>query len=137
MSKAGLKISSEENVLKAADRNLVLTSELDTLKLFTVGQGKVTVAAAPDPFNSSSNSISIYHGLGYKPLFFCFANNPLWVSEDRFAPYTWKSIGGGFNRPIYAIDKSNLFIYFYNSSTVGSITFTFKYQIFYNDLDFS
>jgi hypothetical protein len=67
-------------------------------------------------------------------VFFCFANNPNWASSARQSPYTWAAIGGPADTQNYAIDNNDLYLYIYNANDTTSVTFEYRYFIFYNEL---
>lgn len=115
---------------------MVFDSQFDTLKLYKSGAGSQSVPAATEPFGPSGNAtVTISHGLGYKPAFMVFCTS-IWGSSDQFSPYAYRSIGsispdGGE----YAVDDTNLYIHLYNGDPTGSRTIYYRYHIYYNDLN--
>ena len=132
----GIKVSQSGHDVKVADKeNLVFTSKYDTLKLFKSGSGSQSVPAATLPSGPSGTvTVTIAHNLGYKPVFMVFTNSG-WRSSDKLSPYAYKSIGaispdGGQ----YSVDATNLYLHLYNGDPGGSVTVSYRYHIYYNEL---
>lgn len=132
MSDYGMKVSQPGYDVKTAPKErLVISSKYDTLKVFMSGSGSIAVAAAPAPYGYSLEIVTIAHNLGYKPAFFAFSDSIL-SGSDKFAPYNWANVGGAPSQQAYAVDTSNLYLYFRNPFT--AFTFHYRYFIYYNEL---
>lgn len=139
-----MKVSqSGYDVNNAPLEKMVFHSDYDTLKIYKSGSGSVTVAAATGTgfeVVSGKSTVTIVHGLGYKPVFMCFHFSPLWqlyfddTSDTRYASYMWKSISAGHSEPNFACDATNLYLTFYNPDNTSSRSFAYKYHIYYNKL---
>ena len=132
----GIKVSQPGHDVKTASKeNLVFSSKYDTLKLFKSGSDTVTVPHDADLFTAGKLTVEVTHGLGYKPAFFVFVNNPVWANAARLAPYTWRSIGSpAINQPNYAVDTTKLYITFYNPDPDDDFDYEYRYHIYYNEL---
>lgn len=94
MANIGIKISQDDqNVISASDKNLVLTSKLNSLKI--VNSGKVTHDQASNP-----ETLAISHGLDYIPGHLFFVKNPeetnRWYGAAGESPtnsYRWWDLG--------------------------------------------
>ena len=90
MGDFGIKISQSGNDVKTAlDKNLVLTSKLDTIKIAKRIDTSHTQSGA-------SETLAIAHGLGYAPGYLFFVKNPeettRWysvVGESPVNAYRW------------------------------------------------
>jgi hypothetical protein len=115
--------------------NFNFHSKFPTLKYYYSGSYSMTV--------SNTTTYSIYHGLGYKPVFVCFVNDLAGVFTNSYAicPYYWgRSTMFTPNRDIGAfayVDNNYLYLKaYYQSNAVGtSLTFNFYYKIFKNNLN--
>lgn len=136
MSNYGIKVSQPGHDVKtAAKERLVFSSQYDTLKLFKSGSGTVNVPHNADIFTAGKATVEVTHGLGYKPAFFVFVNNPAWVDSARLSPYTWRAIGSPtINQPNYSVDTTKLYIVFYNPDPDFDFTYEYRYHIYYNEL---
>lgn len=135
MTSYGAKVSQEGyDVLTADLRRLVYNSDYDTFKVLANGSGQVSVAASASAFTVAQTTISIAHGLSYKPAFFVFADNPAWSVTNVFAPRTYRSIGGGFIEVVSSVDATNLYVTAVNQDPGSGYTFNYRYFIFYNRL---
>lgn len=136
MADYGIKISQAGyDVLSAAKERLIMSSKYDTFKVSGVGSGTQLVAAAPAVFSVTTVIVTIAHGLGYKPAFWVFTDNPLFYTAGQLSPYTSKSIGvAAYSGIDYAVDATNLYIYLNNANPASSVTFEYRYYIFYNQL---
>jgi len=135
MTTFGIKVSKPGyDATTAAKENLVFSSEYDTLKLFYSGSGSVSVPNNPDPWIPGGVTVEITHNLGYKPVFFCFSTNPWWSTDDKFSPYTWRSIGSPYNGADYACDTNKIYLTFWNPDPENPDTVYYRYHIYYNKL---
>jgi len=135
MGNYGIKVSqSGSNVLTADKEDLVFSSQYDTLKLFVSGSGSVSVPHDDNLFTPGSTTVEISHNLSYKPAFICFSTNPWWSDDNKFSPYTWRSIGSLHNQANYAVDTTKLYLTFYNPDPDDDDSVYYRYHIYYNQL---
>jgi hypothetical protein len=119
------------NALTETDsNNYTFLSGFNTLQYFDSGSKSLTITGDG---SIKTEETSIYHGLGYKPLFACFTNDFdqsyfNWIPMNRNATlYTaWASA--------YCDDN---YLYFkFEYGELSTYTQTFYYKIFDNDLGF-
>jgi len=135
MSKYLLRIAqSGYDALTDAKERMVFDSRYDTLKLKASGSGSQSVPQATAPSTPGTATVTVAHGLPWKPLAMVFCTS-IWRDSTKFSPYAFKSIGaispdGGQ----YAVDGTNLYIHLYNGDPGGARTIYYKYHIYYNEL---
>lgn len=134
MSKKVAISRNGKNVLTTTDpRDLIYTSEYNTLKYFRSGTVKLSLTG-----NGSTQNVQkvIAHGLGYIPFFTCFVNTasglvwfPVPRSEQTAAPNTTTYAGA------YA-DKNNIYLTLQtNRDSPTVVSCIFYYKIFRNNLN--
>jgi len=105
----GLKVSqSGYDIASATDKQLVFSSEFNTLKVSSIGSG----TANPDDVGSTV-TVEISHGLGYVPAYTVFTeiyNVPGNDNDFYLAPFTY-AIGGDASIIAYAT-STKLYIRF-------------------------
>lgn len=112
---------------------MVFDSDYDTLKLSISGSGSQLVPAAALGVSGTA-TVTIAHGLGYKPAFMVFCTS-VWRSNDKFSPYAYRSIGAASpDGGEYAVDDTNLYLHLYNGDGSGARTIYYRYHIYYNEL---
>ncbi|OGO14263.1 MAG: hypothetical protein A2Y53_03915 [Chloroflexi bacterium RBG_16_47_49] len=128
MSNYGVKVSEEGiNVLEAMPYQLAYSSEFDTLKVFKRGAGVASVTF-PNP-----TTITIDHGLGYRPAFFFFTevSSSFGSAGEYFlAPFVYP-IGGDVSIVPY-VTSSQLKVRYGGDQAPGTTTYNYRYIIFYN-----
>lgn len=124
MGDYGLKISLPGFDVKTTDKqNLVLDSELNSLKILTVGSVSISVPA-------STNVITtIAHGLGYAPFAYGWCKmidaDKLWFQDSVDAT----RLPTHFNNFLLEVDATNIIIT-NNHDEAGTKTFVAHYIIF-------
>jgi len=125
ITKSGYNVLTETN-----PKNFIFDSSLNHLKTVSYGSFQQTVSAW------GNSVVSIYHGLGYKPLAMAYfrntLNNNYFITMGQVNPETDSRVGISYNVELYLTDN---YLYFglYNF-TSGSITFEVKYEIFYEGI---
>lgn len=115
------------NALTETDPNhKIFDSQYGTLKYFVSGSGSLTITASGA--GQVENTATVAHNLGYVPFFYGYV-----YDGSTYYINPVNSISG-FDYEMYA-DATNLYLYgskFFFSA--GSISLTFYYKIFKNDL---
>lgn len=131
MGDYGLKVSKDgQDVKTAADKNLTYSSKFDSLKAKTIDTKQITLPAA-----SASVSGTIAHGLGYTPAYFVLVQ----LSSGVYVPLRYVNLFGELDARVATVvvsaDTTNITITINGFVGVGDVTLTFRYWIFYNQLD--
>ena len=130
MTDYGIKVTlAGYDVATATDRQIIFSSEFDTIKIASSGSGNV------DP-NGSATTVEIVHGLGYVPaytVYFEISKIPGADNDFYLAPFTLP-VGGDLSQIAYA-DSTKLYIRFGADAQGPSAgdSYDYKYVIFIND----
>lgn len=130
MADFGIKVSEPGvDVLTALPRQLYYSSKYDTLKAKTVAESTVVFAGA-----SATQTYTIPHGLSYAPAF----RVHLKINSGQYAAMPFGNFFSDISTRVATIrayvDTTNLYVKV--SGFVGAdLNITFKYYIFYNQLD--
>ena len=123
-----------KNVVTAGDRDLRFSSEWLTMGAYKTGTASITT----DKTDGAYYSVSIPHGLGYVPVCEVFAT-PSYLSDRKYrAPSQMElDTDSGDNNVFWDVDATNLNVrarHAYLPGTPGSVTYTFYYTIFKEEI---
>ncbi len=154
MSNYGIKVSKPGvDVKTAVNKDLLITSELDTNKIALTGSLSISLPSETLDTENVLRNTSATHGLGYIPIFSPAILGDIYQEDlQTGGDYTINDIGdilvpaAGYS-PATQAEESNIYIdddkiYLYinrfvmfGSETFGARTATLYYTIFYNRVD--
>lgn len=102
--------------------NLIFSSDYSTLKYHA--SGSVSLSST-----GSNNGTFVSHGLGYRPFFICYVNDPVFTTRYFMCPFTFVDVG---NYAYLEAWVDTGFIYFEILTNTLSATVDFRYKIFRN-----
>lgn len=136
----GLKVSQAgTDVYDGTDEDMVFNSDNNIFKIVASGSVVQTLSNSSNAVSSGTQTVTVAHDLGYKPVHFAYIEGPSTFESGRLfqLPYSSSTDIGGDNYyfcRIYSnVDDDNLYVRFqhnYNTDySPEAPTFTIKYYI--------